>query len=104
MGAVTGLASTVSNAVAKGNTNPTTAFNNISGPGPLGGLTGTAGGAGGTGFGAPTQANITSPVSTQQVGQANAGVGNSLQSQQQLLGLLQGQNAMTQQNNTLGSV
>ena len=46
--------------------------------GAITGLAGTAGGVNGTGFAAPTQANITSPVSSGQVGQASQGVSGAL--------------------------
>jgi hypothetical protein len=66
--------------------------------GAITGLVGGKGGVNGTGFAGPNTANITDPVTAAQIASANSGVQNSMQSQQQLLTALQGQNGLTNQS------
>lgn len=65
------------------------------------GLLGGAGGASGTGFAAPQQANITSPVTQDAANRAQAQTENSLAAQQGLLAALQSQNGVGLQNQTV---
>lgn len=67
--------------------------------GAVSGLLGVAGGAGGTGFAGPQAANVLNPTT---VAQANTSYDQnqaSLQSQQQLLQAIQGQNGLQNQSN-----
>jgi len=66
--------------------------------GSIGGMLGLGGGAAGTGFAAPQAANITDPVTGQQISTAYNNTQNSMQSQQQLLAALQAQNALQNQS------
>ncbi len=66
--------------------------------GSLGGLLGTAGGVNGTGIQGPSSAPITNPVTGEMLGNANTGVQNSMQSQQQLLAALQQQGGLGNQS------
>lgn len=66
--------------------------------GSVGGLLGLSGGAGGTGFAGPQAAQITDPVTGQQISTAYNGVQNSMQSQQNLLNALQNQNGLQNQS------
>lgn len=66
--------------------------------GAIGGMLGTAGGAAGTGFKGPESVNLVNPVNGAQLSQADIGVNNSMQSQQQLLQALQGQNGIGNQS------
>lgn len=72
--------------------------------GPLAALTGTAGGVGGTGIQGPSSANITNPVTADQISNSYTGTQNGLQSQQQLLAALQGQNGLANQNQVYGQL
>lgn len=66
--------------------------------GIFGPLLGTAGGFQGTGVPTPTLAPVQMPIGNSDVGNAQAGVGNSLEAQQNLLRALQGQGGMEMQN------
>jgi hypothetical protein len=65
---------------------------------------GGAGGASGSGFAAPTAASITNPTSQGQIDQSYAGNQNALQSQNALLGALQGQGGLSQQSALTGQL
>lgn len=62
------------------------------------GLIGASGGASGSGFQAPAAADITNPVTQDQINQAYTGVQGGLTQQNQLLGALQGQNGLANQS------
>lgn len=66
--------------------------------GAIGGLLGTAGGANGTGFSGPQLAQISSPVTQNQINTAYSGTQDSMASQQALLTALQGQNGLANQS------
>lgn len=66
--------------------------------GAIGGLLGTAGGANGTGFSGPQLAQISSPVTQNQINTAYGGTQDSMASQQALLTALQGQNGLANQS------
>ena len=72
--------------------------------GAIGGLLGLNGGANGSGYAAPAGTNIVNPTNPGQLAAANQGAQNSLQSQQQLLGALQGQNGLQNQSNVYGQL
>lgn len=64
----------------------------------IGGMLGLSGGVNGSGVQGPQRANIVNPVTGEQLATANTGVQNSLQSQQQLMQALQGQNGIGNQS------
>jgi hypothetical protein len=65
----------------------------------MGGLLGVGGGAGGSSFAAPGQADITNPVTGEQITNAYTGNQTAMQQQQQLLSALQAQNGLQNQSN-----
>jgi hypothetical protein len=67
--------------------------------GAIGGLLGVSGGANGTGFAAPQAANITNPVTQDQINNSYQGTQTALQQQQALVNALQAQNGIQNQSN-----
>lgn len=65
--------------------------------GGIGGLIGLSGGAAGTGFSGPQQANLVNPTNQQQIQSAYNAAQSGLQSQQNLLTALQGQQGLQNQ-------
>lgn len=66
--------------------------------GAITGMFGLAGGQSGTGIQGPQYANVTNPVTPDQLSSSYGGVNNSLASQQALLAAIQGQNGLGNQS------
>ncbi len=72
--------------------------------GAVGGLLGLNGGAGGTGFQGPSGANITNPVTGEQLSNAYTGAQGAMTGQQDLLAALQRQNGLGNQSQVYGQL
>lgn len=72
--------------------------------GAIGGFFGLSGGAGGTGFAGPAQANIQTPITNNQIGEAYSSNISALQQQQNLLNALQGQNGLQNQSSVFNQL
>lgn len=70
--------------------------------GAMGGMLGTAGGVNGTGLSKPGQADILNTVNAEDVKNTSLGAQQGLQSQQDLLNALQGQNGIGNQSDVFG--